>query len=176
MDIHTLWEKTLKKTHVIRPRVQPLQVRGATQLPYIFLGESIVNRGDTVVRKGEVIVDEPRLVLPSHLPQFEGFEMGEEWKSAQDYLMNFLMIRGIRFPSHKFENKGAHLDIFEGDLSKSTAHFRKMLEAQENIHTGLVIGPEDCWQLSILVFIGSQILRQADGDMHRLLDEYRPER
>lgn len=175
MDIHTLWEKTLKKTQVIRPRIQPLQVRGSTQLPYIFLGESIVNKGDTVVRKGEVSVDEPRLVLPSHLPQFEGFEFDEKWKPAQDYLMNFLMIRGIRFPSHKFENRGAHLDVFEGDISKSTAHFRKMLEAQENVNTGLVIGPEDCWQLSILVFIGSQVLRQADGDMNRLLDEYRPE-
>ncbi len=176
MDIHALWEKTLKKTQVIRPRVQPLQVLGATQLPYIFLGESAVNKGDTVVRKGEVTIDEPRLVLPSHLPQFEGFEMGEEWKSAQEYVMNFLMIRGIRFPSHKFENKGAHLDIFEGDIAKASSHFRKMLESQENVNTGLVIGPEDCWQFSILFFIGSQVLRQADGDMRRLLDEHRPER
>ncbi len=175
MDIHALWEKTLKKTQVIRPRVQPLQVRGSTQLPYIFLGESSVNKGDTVVRKGDVVVDEPRLVLPTHLPQFEGFEMGEEWKSAQDYVMNFLMIRGIRFPSHKFENKSAHLDIYEGDIKHASAHFRKMLESQENVYTGLVIGPEDCWQLSILVFIGSQILRQADGDMRRLLGEFHQE-
>lgn len=173
MDIQALWEKTLKKTEVIRPRVQPLQVRGSTQLPYIFLAESAVNSGDTVVRKGDVVVDEPRLVLPSHLPQFEGFEMDEEWKSAQNYLMNFFMIRGIRFPSHKFENRGAHLDVFEGDLSKATAHFRKILESQENVHTGLIIGPEDCWQLSVVVFIGSQILKQADGDIRRLLDEFR---
>jgi len=175
MDIHTLWEKTLKKTRIIRPRVQPLAVRGSTQLPYIFLGESSVNHGDTVVRKGDVAVDEPRLVLPPHLPQFEGFEMGEEWESAQDYVMNFLMIRGIRFPSHKFENKAAHLDVFEGDVDHASAHFRKMLEAQENVHTGLVIGPEDCWQFSILVFIASQVLRQADGDVRRLLADFHPE-
>jgi hypothetical protein len=175
MDIHTLWEKTLKKTRVIRPRVQPLQVHGSTSLPYVFLAESAVNPGDTVVRKGEVLVDEPRIVLPSNLPQFEGFELDEEWKSAQNYVMNFLMIRGIRFPSHKFENKGTHLDIFEGTLPQATAHFRKMLESQENINTGLVIGPEDCWRLSIMVFIGMQILRQADGDMRRLLDEFNRE-
>ena len=175
MDIHTLWEKTLKHTQVIRPRVQALQASGSTQLSYIFLAESAVNQGDTVVRRGEVIVDEPRLILPSHLPQFEGFDFEEGWKSAQDYLMNFMMIRGIRFPSHKFENKTSQLDIFEGDMTKSVPHFRKMLEYQENVHTGLVIGPEDCWRLSILVFIGSQVMRQADGDIRRLLDEFRPE-
>lgn len=175
MDIHQLWEKTLKSTQIIRPRVQALQVHGTTHLPYVFLAESSINRGDTVVRKGEVMVDEPRLVLPSHLPQFEGFDFEEEWKSAQNYLMNFLMVRGIRFPSHKFENKTAQLDVFEGDLSKSVPHFRKLLEHQENVSTGLVIGPEDCWQFSVLVFIASQVMRQADGDIQRLLDEFRPE-
>lgn len=171
-SIHTLWEKTLKRTEIIRPRVQALQASGSTHLPYIFLAESSINRGDSVVRKGEVIVDEPRLVLPSHFPQFEGFDFDEGWKSAQDYVMNFMMIRGIRFPSHKFENKTAQLDIFEGGLSRSIPHFRKILEQQENVHTGLVIGPEDCWQLSILVFVGSQVMRQADGDIRRLLDEF----
>lgn len=173
MNIHELWEKTLKKTEIIRPRVKPLETRGTTHLPYIFLAESLVNRGDAVVRRGEIMVDEPRLLLPSNLPQLEGFEFDEAWKASQNYLMNFFLIRGIRFPSHKFENKTSQLDVFEGGLAKALPHFRKMLEYQENISTGLIVGPEDCWQLSMLVFAGSQMVKQAEGDILRLLDQFR---
>jgi len=41
MDIHDSWEKALKATEIIRPRVQPLQTFEATQIPYVFLAESV---------------------------------------------------------------------------------------------------------------------------------------
>ena len=69
MDIHKSWEKALKRTEIIRPRVQPLHAFESTHLPYIFLGESSVNTGDSVVRKGEVLVEKPALVLPPSTPQ-----------------------------------------------------------------------------------------------------------
>lgn len=172
MDIHESWEKALRSTEIIRPRVQPLQTFESTQIPYVFLAESIVNPGDTVVRKGEVTVDKPTIILPPDLPQFEGFEFDQKFSGVEDYLTTFLMVRGIRFPSMKYENKIASLDLREEKLSKAIEFFSRMLQRQENVSTGLVIGPEDCWQFSVLIFICGQITRSAEGDIRKLFDRF----
>ena len=74
MNIQELWEKALKQTRVIRPRVQALETFKATRLPYVALSASLINPGDTVVRKGDILVEKPAIILPFNLPQFEGFE------------------------------------------------------------------------------------------------------
>lgn len=173
MDIHEAWDKALKRTEIIRPRVQPLATFEATQIPYVFLAESAVNHGDTVVRKGEVTVDKPSIILPPHLPQFEGFEFEKQFSGVEDYLTTFLLVRGIRFPSMKYENKIASLDIREESLSKSVTFFSQEMQRQENVSTGLVIGPEDCWQFSVLIFICGQITRSAEGDIRKLFDRFK---
>lgn len=173
MDIHESWEKALKHTEIIRPRVQPLQTFEATQIPYIFLAESIVNHGDTVVRKGEVTVEKPSIILPPNLPQFEGFEFEKNFSGVEDYLTTFLLVRGIRFPSLKYENKIDSLDVREEKLLKAIESFSHMLQRQENVTAGLVVGPEDCWQFSILIFICSQVVRSAEGDIRKLFDRFK---
>lgn len=173
MDIHDAWEKALKRTEIVRPRIQPLATFEATQLPYVFLAESAVNHGDTVVRRGEVTVEKPSIILPPHLPQFEGFEFDKQFSGVEDYLTTFLLVRGIRFPSMKYENKIASLDLREESLSKAVAFFSQELQRQENVSTGLVIGPEDCWQFSVLIFICGQITRSAEGDIRKLFDGFK---
>lgn len=173
MDIHESWEKALKFTEIVRPRVQPLATFEATQLPYIFLAESAVNHGDTVVRKGEVTVDKPSIILPPYMPQFEGFEFDKKFSGVEDYLTTFLLVRGIKFPSMKYENKVNSLEIHEGKLAQAIDQYSRMLQKQENLTTGLVIGPEDCWQFSTLIFVCSQALRSAEGDIRRIFDRYR---
>jgi len=172
MDIHESWEKALKHTEVIRPRVQPLQTFEATRIPYVFLAESLVNPGSTMVRKGDVMVDKPSIILPPHLPQFEGFEFEKQFSGVADYLTTFLMVRGIRFPSLKYENKINSLDVREEKLARAVDFFLRGLQRQENVATGLVIGPEDCWQFSILIFVCGQIVRSADGDVRRIFERY----
>ena len=173
MDIHESWEKALKLTEIVRPRVQPLSTFEATQIPYVFMAESVVNHGDTVVRKGEVTVEKPSIILPPYMPQFEGFEFEKNFPGVEDYLTTFLMVRGIRFPSMKYENKVNSLDVREEKLQAEVDHFLKLLQKQENVSTGLVIGPEDCWQFSVLILVCSQILRSADGDLRKIFERYR---
>ena len=175
MDIQENWEKALKFTEIIRPRVEPLAVFAATELPYIFLAESLVNMGDTVVRQGKVLVEKPSIILPSNLPQFEGFDSEEEavWNSLM--MANFLFIRGVRFPSMKYNNKTDSLDIYEGKLKAAIEHYRQNLQKKENVSTGLIIGLEDCWQFSVLIFIASQVMRQAEGDIKKLWDKFHHE-
>ncbi|MBU9888903.1 MAG: hypothetical protein KTQ49_03410 [Candidatus Omnitrophica bacterium] len=173
MDIHEPWEKALKHTEIVRPRVQPLQTFETTEIPYIFLAESLADAGSTMVRKGSVAVDKPSIVLPPHLPQFEGFDFEKQFSGATDYLTTFLLVRGIRFPSLKYENKIASSEVLKEKLARAADAFLQTLQREENVSTGLVIGPEDCWPFSILIFVCGQIVRSADGDIRRIFDRHR---
>lgn len=173
MDIQERWEKALKKTEIIRPRIQELLTFSPTDLSYIFLSESAINIGDTVVRKGSVLVEKPSLILPLGLPQFEGFDFEKASDVNKDMITNFLIVRGIKFPSLRYNNRTYSLDIFEGRLTKAIEQYRDKLQREENVNTGLVIGPEDCWQFSVLIFVCTQVIRSADGDIKKLLDEFK---
>lgn len=171
MNIQESWEKALKHTEIIRPRVMPLETYATTKLPYIFLSESQVNRGDTVVRKGEIFVEKPAILLPFNLPQFEGFEFEEGMRINEDFLKSFFLVRGITFPSLKYNNKTSSLDVYEGRLDKAVEFHGNLLARQEDVSTGLVVGAEDVWQFSVLIFICGQVVRSADGDIKKLLDD-----
>ena len=171
MDIQELWDKALKQTEVIRSRAQDLATFETTALPYIFLAESGVNVGDAVVRKGQVFVERPSLILPS--PQLEGFAFDTELNLSEDAVVNFLLVRGVKFPSLRFHHELSSLDVREGSLQNAIDHFADQLAQREDVHTGLVVGPEEAWQFSVLILVGSLIIRSAEGDLRRLFDSWR---
>ncbi|MBL7131527.1 MAG: hypothetical protein ISS45_09035 [Candidatus Omnitrophica bacterium] len=171
MDIQDSWEKALKNTEIIRTRVQGLLTHTTTNLPYIFLCESSMNTGDTVVRKGEVIVDKPSLILPSASPQFEGFDFEKEFHINEGMLTNFLLVRGVAFPSLQYNNKTYSVDIYEGGLKKAIQHNLDKLQRKEDVHTGLLTGVEDCWQFSVLIFICTQVAKSAETDVKKILED-----
>jgi hypothetical protein len=173
MDIQKHWEKALKETEIIRVRVKALLNSQATRVPYILLSESSINMGDTVVRTGEVMVDKPSLVVPPNNPMFSGFELDEQGAGfKEDSLVNFLIVRGVSLPSLRYDNRTSALEVYEGRLSSAITHYRDLLQRQENTSTGLLAGPEDCWQFSLLIFICLQVVRNADQDIRKLLDDY----
>ncbi len=169
-DIEQLWEKAREKTEVIRARVKSLSTFSQTAVSYIFLAESAVNEGNTVVRKGRIIVEKPLIVLPQDMPQFEGFDLEEELNVSQELVQTFFLMRGIRFPSLKYNNIVYKLDLEEASLAKSVAKHKKRLERKENVSTALVVGPEDCWQFSLFFYIASLAGRCARTDIMNLLN------
>lgn len=171
MNIQDSWDKAVKKTEIVRPRVTPLSTFSVTHLPYVCLSESAVNSGDTVVRRGEVLVEKPSIVLPYNMPQFEGFDFEKEMHVNEDLFKSFLLVRGVQFPALKYNNKSHSIDVYEGGLSKAIEHHKTMLQQSENVHTGLIAGPEDIWQFSVILFVCSQVARSVDGDVKRLLDD-----
>ena len=173
MDIQDGWEKALKNTKIIRTRAQELQTFSDTNLPYIFLAEALVNAGDTVVRRGEVMIEKPGIILPTNLPQFGGFDFEKEFNFGQDMVINFFLVRGVTFPSMKYDNKTSALDIYDGHIEKAVAYYSDMLLRREDVHSGLIVGPEDCWQFSVLLFICTQVAKSANSDIKRLLEEFR---
>ena len=173
MDIENLWKKALKETEIIRARVQALMTLTDTRVPYVLLSESSINVGDTIVRKGEIMVQRPSLILPPNNPQFEGFDFDLEEGINQNSIVNFLLIRGISLPSLRYDNQTNSLDIHEGKLSSAIKEYEELLQQQENVTTGLIAGPEDCWQFSLLIFVCSQIIKNADQDIRKLLEQHR---
>jgi len=171
MDIEQLWEKAQKKTEIIRGRARGLLTFEATEVPYIFLGESSVNEGHTVIRKGNVVIERPMIVLPENMPQFEGFEFEEEMDVDMDAVQMFFLMRGVRFPSLKYNNSVEALDLSEESLSKSIEKTRKKLERAENVNTALISGPEDCWQFSILLYMAALVGRCAKSDITNLMNK-----
>ncbi len=172
MNIHDAWAKALKETDIIRSRVQNLHTFESTPVPYVLLCASSINYGDTVVRQGEIMVDKPSLILPPNIPQFEGFEFEDTNSFERENMVNFLLVRGVSFPSLKYNNKTSLLEVYEGDVQKALQHYGERLAREENTTTGLIVGNEEVWQFSLLIFICSQIARNSSGDIKRLLDEY----
>ena len=173
MDLHDAWSKALKETEIVRARVSALQTFQSTNVPYILLSESEINEGDTVVRQGEVMVDKPSLILPPNIPQLEGFDLKDQQPFDEQAMLNFLLIRGVSVPSLKYNNKTFRLDVYEGHLDEAVKHYLQELQQKENVSTGLFIGPEDVWQFSLLIFICSQIARNTEIDIRKLMEEFK---
>jgi hypothetical protein len=173
MDIYEAWTRALKNTEIIRPRLQALMTFRETNVPYIFLSESSINLGDTVVRRGEVVVEKPSLILPPNIPQFNGFEFEEKIAKEKEGIVDFLLIRGLTIPSLHYNNKTYMIDVFEGSLNKAVSHYKELLQHQENMQAGLVTGPEDCWQFSVIIYICAQIAKNANTDIQKILDQFK---
>lgn len=173
MDFEKLWETALGQTEIIRTRIQMLGNTSDTMVPYILLSESKINVGDTIVRQGEIKVSKPSLFVPPNNPQFNGFDFDEQGSFGESAMINYLLVRGISLPSLNYDNRMNKMDMYEGRLSQAIKHYKEDLSQKENVQTGLLVGPEDCWQFSLLIFICSQIARDAKVDIQKLLTEYK---
>ncbi len=173
MDIEQLWEKAQEQTEIIRGRAKALPTFKHARVPYIFLGESTLNEGHTIVRKGKILIEKPMIVLPEDLPQFEGFDLEQDLDIGKGALQMFFLMRGMRFPSLKYNNAIDNLDLEEASLSKSVEKYKRSLEKVENVSTALILGPEECWQFSILLYMASLVGRAVRTDISNLLDKFR---
>lgn len=173
MDIQEMWQKALGRTEILRTRIRLLETFAHTEIPYRFLAESILHEGDTVVRNGKILVEKPAIVLPGNLPQFRGFELEDILNMDINHVVDFLLIRGVRFPSLKYSNQTSTIDIYEGPLKKAAEYYKDKLQRAEDVNTGLIIGSEDCWQFSVMIFIGTMVSRSAEEDIKKLFERYK---
>ncbi|MDI6786221.1 MAG: hypothetical protein QMD92_05870 [bacterium] len=171
MSLEESWERAVRETEVVRYRISSLQIFKTTEIPYIMLSESQVNVGDTVVRKGNVLVHEPLIILPKNYPIFEGFDFESNYHIDKSILGSFFLLRGITFPSLKYHHKTSNLDVFEGSLEKAVSDFKNQLERNEDVKTGLIVGPSEGWQFSVLIFVCSIVARSANKDVAKLLED-----
>ena len=175
MDLEKLWQKALSKTEIHRARLSHLHTFGPTELPYVLLTESSVNTGDTVVRKGKVKVDKPLIILPQHYPLFEGFEFDKDLHLDSDMIRSFLLMRGVALPSLRYSNLPYSIDLHEESLKNTIEHYKDLLEKKEDIRRGLIIGLDDAWQLSLLIYVVAMVSKSADNDITKFFEKFKEE-
>ena len=173
MDLDEKWQRSLEHTKILRFYRPLLSADDATEIAYVFLGASEVNPGDTVMRRGKVVVDRPLIILPRNIPQFLGFELEEELDTDADALRFFFSLRGVHFPSLKYQHEVSSIDLCEGELTRHSDRLEQQLSQQEDITTGLVIGMPSGWQFSLLIYVSFLINRSAPSDFQKFLDELR---
>lgn len=177
MDIQKNWEKALAQTEIIRSRIKNLMTFEDTQVPYIILSASSVNLGDTVVRQGSVRVTKPTIILPPNIPQFLGFESEESSKGDlnEPMVMNFLMVRGVSMPSLKYNNQTYSVDVHEDSFENTIAYYKDYLQRREDVQTGLIACPDECWQFSLLLYLGMQTAKNTESDIRYLFERHHKE-
>lgn len=173
MDLEEQWEKAIGATEVLRFRLPRLSTLDATEIPYIFLAESLVNAGNTVVRRGKVFAHKPAIIIPGNLPYFEDFDFEENLKVSEETVKTFFLVRGISFPSLKFKHETSKIDVYENSLKKAKEHFKEELERSEDVHTGLIVGLADCWQFSIIVYAGMLMAKSAPSDLKKFEEKFK---
>lgn len=162
MDIEKDFLRALQETEIHRQRRSRLLTVGTTELPYILLGESMVNLGDTVVRQGVVRIEQPRLYLLNRPHQFEGFEDDDH-----EQALMLALGRVSSLPPGKYSNVDCRLDVFEGRLPAAISHYGDRLEDDQR--TGLLSGPVDVWPFSLMVYAAAMAAQSAPGDVRDLL-------
>ncbi|OIO74012.1 MAG: hypothetical protein AUJ85_06595 [Elusimicrobia bacterium CG1_02_37_114] len=170
MAINESWEKAVRNTQVIKNRLAKLETFKLTELQYIFLAESEVNIGDTVIRKGVINVDKPMIFLPEGSPQFYGFDFEKEMSVNTETLKNFLIMRGIVFPSLKYNHVTSSLELFENSLTNAIRNYSDELAKKEDIETGLIVGPADTWQFSVLIYVATLVIKSLPSDIKQIID------
>ncbi|OQX82279.1 MAG: hypothetical protein B6D53_04835 [Candidatus Omnitrophica bacterium 4484_49] len=72
-----------------------------------------------------------------------------------------------------------HTPILEGfefednPLSDTVKKYKEELIKAEDVYTGLIIGPDDCWQFSLLIYVAGLVMKSAPQDIKKFLEELR---
>ena len=164
MDFEQKWNRAVKKTEIEKGWVGHLNTNSSTSLSYIMLSESLLDNSDTIVRKGKVEVTRPLIYLPDNNPVFEGFESSNQ-NLLDGSILTFLLLRGISFPSLKYQNSVYSLDVDNLSLIEVIKKHKKELQRSEDVKTGLIIGPDDCWHYSLVIYVAALASRSASNDI-----------
>lgn len=169
MDLSEKFDEAVRKTRIIRSRYRKLNTFEPTVLPYVLIGRSVVSRGTTVIREGTVEVGRAVVHLPDGAPQLDGFDFASTTHLRDETLATFLLVRGVRLPSLKYRNSGQRLETSEQPVEREVARVLETLSRREDLDTGVIVGITDVWQFSLLIYVFSQVVRSAGGDVRAIL-------
>ncbi|MDP8234665.1 MAG: hypothetical protein P9M06_07740 [Candidatus Saelkia tenebricola] len=169
MDFEKNWERAIGITEIERSWIGYLKNTSTTMLPYLMLCESLLDNSDTVIRKGKIEVTKPIIYLPEHNPVFEGFEFSKD-NISENSVLTFFLLRGINLPSLKYSNTVYSLDMERGSLSDTIKKYKQELERLEDLKTALIVGADDCWHLSLLIYVAALTEKSVSNDIKSFLE------
>jgi hypothetical protein len=159
-----------RATRIVRTRKNLLYTFGSTRLPYRFLAPSAVNEGDVVLRRGTVTVEPPKILAPRNPVEFEGF--GIEDEEGAEGMVPVLLNRWVHFPPAKYQNSNASLEVVGGPLEAALERQVNELDRENDIRTGVVLGPEDRWGFSVIGYVGQMVARSAPSNIGEFFERF----
>lgn len=172
MEFEEYWERAIRETEIEKSWLGYLNNTSQTILPYIILSKSSLDNSDTVVRKGKIEVSQPLIFLPGNTPILEGFEF-QKANISENSMITFLLLRGINLPSLKYSNTIYSLQLENSSLSEMVKKYKEELQKLEDIKTALIIGPDECWQFSLLIYVAGLTAKSAPHDIKKFLEDLR---
>lgn len=171
MDLTEMWQEATRTTRIRRKRLASMETFEETRLPYIMVSQNARMQMQANVRRGHVDVAKPRIILPEHHPQFEGFDFNQI-EADENSIQTLMYVRGIRLPSVKLKNVQTH-QLFDGTVDEAIAEYGRDLARTEDVATGLIMGEEAVWPFALLFYVSLLIAKNLPKDIERLLDEFR---
>lgn len=166
-----MWNEAVKTTRIRRKRLASLETFEETRLPYVLVSEHPRLPAQSTVRQGHVEVARPKLVLPDHHPQFEGFDF-EQMQADENSIQTLMYVRGVRLPSFKLKNIQGQ-QLYDGTVDDAIGQYGRDLARAEDIQTGLITGKEGVWPFALLFYVSLLIVKNLPKDIERLLEEFR---
>jgi len=170
VNIYEAMEYASRSTRVVRVRRNLLYTFGSTRLPYLCLSDSPRDTNEIVVRRGEVTADRPKIAIPGEPLQFEGFSLDG---SEGDEAASFILARRIEMPPAKYVNKSERTTTETGPLDAAMERAVNRLDQTNDIRTAVIAAPDQVWTLSILLYVGSQVMRSAPANINEHLERLR---
>ncbi len=168
MNFEHDFSRALRETEIHRERRYRLLTVGTTELPYVLLNRSIVNEGDTVVRRGVLRIEEPSIMLLGRAHQFRGFDDTDGDPEAALIAIGRL----AHFPPARYTNQDMQMSVMEGSVNSVMRQMTETLDQREDEVTGVLSGPVELWQMSLLVYAGRIVRQSATGDVRELMRRF----
>lgn len=163
--------EAVRNTKILRARKNYLFTFGNTRLPYVMVANSLINAGSSVIRTGEVVVEKPQIIISNDSSAFEGFDIDRSLVDI-DQVKFALMSRGISFPQMNYKNSTQFLEVVSDKLEVIIERQMNQFEDANDSRVGLIQCREDTWNLSLLHYVLTQVIRSSTSNMQEYLERY----
>ena len=154
-----------EQTRILRTRKNLLFTFGTTKLPYVCISTHPKEEGDIVIRNGVVETAPPQIIVPGEDFRFEGFEDYQD-----DDAMLVLLARRIAIPPAHIKNQSSATEVVRMSVQAAVERSCNRLDQSNDSRTAVIIGPDDVWNLSVLLYVGSQITRSASSNIQEYFE------
>jgi len=169
MDFNEALQFASNATSIARTRKNLLYTFGSTRLPYVCLSEVEGETGHITIRRGEVTAEPPKIALPGENFSFEGFESAD----GEEEIPHLLLARRINMPPAKYIHRADSTQKKVGSLNDLVEQAVESLEKANDIRTAVISGPDRFWTLSVLLYVGSQMVRSASSNVAEHIERMR---
>lgn len=136
---------------VLQPE-KPLETFGVTAVGYYVVTELLDTVGRVRIREGRFHVERPQVITPSYFASQLVENFGEE---ARTYAERFAKSpEGLRILQYglQFRKEENRQSVVPGNLDDVAHEIARDLRSREDAFSGVVIGVDDLWEVSLLRF------------------------